>query len=224
MWPNSDDCPDAVPRGRSNPQRLRRSTNRYFSRSGRPKSRPDCALDPSPRQRQPRFDRISSRNGHAALKTRYSSKARAFRLPYSDGCRYDSNRNRCSIHSTQRREQRHWFRAVEADRPKLNERIEPVEFCSTSEDGNVTEQPRQERASPSRARRVERIGEFFAIAVANHYRFRYDSGRLSHQYQRLKGQPHQIRIHRAIPCRTDGASMKAAASIVPSPREGRPIH
>lgn len=165
-----------------------------FSRSERPKSRLDCGPDPSPRQNTAEILIEYQAETLMHAETRYSSKARAFRLPYFDGCRYDSNRNRCSIHSTQRREQSHWFRAVEADRPKLNERIEPVEFCGTSEDGNVTEQPRQERASPSRARRVERIGEFFAIAVTNYYRFQYDSGRLNHQYRRLKGQPHQYGI------------------------------
>jgi hypothetical protein len=49
-------------------------------------------------------------------------KARAFRLPYSDGCRYDSNRNRCSIHSTQRRENR-TCSSLNANDPRLNRNL-----------------------------------------------------------------------------------------------------
>lgn len=117
-------------------------------------------------------------------KTRYSSRAWAFRLPHFAGYQHDSNW--CSVYTTQRREQRHQFRAFEAYGPGLNEPVEPVEFCRTSEDGHIAEQSWQGPASPSCTRRDEPTGEFFVISIASHHGFRHDGSRLRHQYQRLK--------------------------------------
>ena len=121
-------------------------------------------------------------------KTRYSPRAQAFQLPHSDGCEYDSTR--CSVHPARRRNQRHQFRAVDANGQKLRERVKSVEFRGAPEVGNdVTEQFREKRASPSRARRSrrgERNGQFFPSASSRE-RW-YDTrcrGRLDHQYQRL---------------------------------------